>query len=121
MFYVFDQKMATATLVAMKRKLYVLQHSQSVSLEDGCAFGDEGVVRAVKIIGHHADGLSLSFGLDCLIDAHIPLLLKHFLCHAVCKSGATGELDCELLCLFKQDIWFAQSIKESPLLGFIAF
>src|ERR1700679_108878 len=55
----------------------------SISLELGLLLLNKGMIRAVKIIGRHADGLRLCFSLDSLVDAHIPFLLQHFLGHGV--------------------------------------
>ena len=44
----------------------------SVSLEDGFLLCDEGVVGALEILGLHADGLSLGFRRDGVLDAHVP-------------------------------------------------
>jgi hypothetical protein len=52
--------------------------------------GDEGVIGTMKVVGRHADGLGLGFGLDRLVDVHVPFLLQHLLGHAV-GEGRTGS------------------------------
>src|SRR5574337_819355 len=63
----------------------------SVPLKDGFLFRDKSFVSPLVVLGLHADCLRLGFGLDRLLDAHVPLLVQALLRHRVGESRAIRQ------------------------------
>ncbi len=72
---------------------------------------------AAEILALHADGLRLRFGLQRLLDAHIPLLIEHVLGHAVRERRPRHQTARQARRLRQQLIGRDQLIEEAPALA----
>src|SRR5581483_3401200 len=91
-----------------------------VALELGLLLRDKRLVRTPKILRRHTQSLRLSFGLDGLVNAHVPLLLQHLLRHRMRKRRPVSEIAGERTGIGEQRSRFAEPSHEPPTLGLLA-
>ena len=80
----------------------------------GALLREKRAVCAPEVLGLHADRLSLGFGLDRCVEAHVPLLVEHRLGHHVGEGRPRGEPCRELQRLIQQLLAWAEPVVEAP-------
>src|SRR5579884_2697550 len=86
--------------VPVLEKWQVIEFAQwhrSVSFEDRLLLCNECVISTVKILGLHADSLSLGLCVDGFIESHSPFLVQQLFCHGMSESWTGSQRSSKIL------------------------